>query len=406
MLGTALYFPHIDINDPAWLRSAILFWDEIQTIAPSAIEEPYQNEDSRICHAEGYLKPLRCDLQQQVIEDLGRQILRLGDRSDRNWRSLSQTENSFFESVGRADEITWELEEAFDEAGMHPGKLSPEMREFVFRHGISRMHRGKVPPGLRRMFRDIEMAQMHPEKMPRIMRDFFEGEANWDQRDGEWLLVDSRFANAYMSALAAKLSQKLELSPLTSHERAQGLSFRFMFDDVVDSSSEHAQGAMIGVVMRGLRVDASVPVKKLIKFREARKDQYLDFAGKILELSNKLNDADVSGGEELFIRAQETYKKNVEPSLRALKRELDQQSISTVWEGAYRAITISVPSAGALAYFTGLAGPALLGAGAALAAADIGVRGYLAGRKARASNPFSYLHDINANFGLPDFGEA
>jgi hypothetical protein len=48
----------------------------------------------------------------------------------------------------------------------------------------------------------------------------------------------------------------------------------------------------------------------------------------------------------------------------------------------------------------------LLGAGAALAAADIGVRGYLAGRKARAGNPFSYLHDINANFGLPDFGDA
>jgi len=406
MLGTALYFPHIDIDDPAWLRSAILFWDEIQTIAPSAIEEPYQNEDSKICHAEGYLTPLRCDLQQDVIEDLGRKILRLGDRSDRNWRDSHCTENPTFQSTGQIHDFTWELDEAFHEAGMHPGKMSPEMRQLLFQYGISRMHRGKVPPELRQAFHDMEMAQMHPEKLPYIMRNFFERGWHFDQRGGEWLLVDSRFANAYMSALAAQLSQKLAMSPLTSHERSHGLSFRFLFDDVVDSSTERAEGAMIGVVMRGLKVDTSVPVAKLIKFREARKDQYLDFAGKILEFSDKLSNAGDLGGKELFNKAQETYDRSIEPGLRALKRELDQQSISTAWEGAYRALTISVPSVGALAYFTGLAGPALLGAGAALAAADIGVRGYLAGRKARASNPFSYLHDINANFGLPDFGEA
>ena len=49
MLGSALYYPHIDIHDPMWLRSAILFWDEIQTIVPSAIANPYESEDTRIC---------------------------------------------------------------------------------------------------------------------------------------------------------------------------------------------------------------------------------------------------------------------------------------------------------------------------------------------------------------------
>lgn len=406
MLGSALYFPHIDIHDPAWLRSAILFWDEIQTIAPSVIEEPYQEEDTRVCHAEGYLRPLRCDLHPQVIEDLGRKILRLGDRENDNWWRTNKNNNPVFQSVQQADEIAWELEDAFDEVGMHPGKMSPEVRELAFQFGLSRMHRGKMSSSVRRVFRNLEMAQMHPEKMPRVMRDLFERGQPRGSRDGEWLLVDSRFADAYMSALAAQLSQQLAMSPLTSHERAQGMSFRFMFDDVVDSSRENALGAMIGVVMRGLRVDASVPVSKLLKFREKRKDQYLDFAGKIADLSRQLENAGEMEGEELFKKAQEAYGKDIDPSLRALKSELHQQSISTTWEGAYRALTISVPSAGALNYFTGLTGPALLGAGAALAAADIGVRGYLAGQKARASNPFSYLHDINANFGLPDFPET
>ena len=406
MLGSALYFPHIDIHDPAWLRSAILFWDEIQTIAPSAIEDPYLNMDTRTCQAEGYLRPLRCDLHPHVIEDLGRKILRLGDCENDNWWRARRIGNPVFQSVHQADEITWELEAAFHEVGMHPGKMTPEIRELAFQFGLSKMHRGKVPRSVQRIFRKLEMAQMHPEKMPRVMRDIFDRGHSNGPHDEEWLLVDSRFADAYMSALAAQLSKQLAMSPLTSYERAQGTSFRFMFDDVVDASRDSASGAMVGVVMRGLRVDASVPVETLLKFRQSRKDQYLDFAGKISELSEKLSDAGEVEGAELFERAQKAYDRDIEPSLRALKRELSNQSISTVWAGAYRAITISVPSAGALAYFTGLTGPALLGAGAALAAADIGVRGYLAGQKARAGNPFSYLHDIEANFGLPDFDDA
>lgn len=403
MLGTALYFPHIDIHDPAWLRSAILFWDEIQTIAPSAIENPYKLEDTKICQEEGYLRPLRCDLHPHVIEDLGRKIMRLVDRENDNWWSVNRTGNPVFQSVRYAEDFAREIEGAFHEVNMHPQKMSPELREFALQFGLSRMHQGKIPPRVQRMFNSLRMAQMHPEKVPHVMRDLFEMRQFTGASDGEWLLVDSRFADAYMSALAAKLSQQLTMSPLTSYERAQGMSFRFMFDEVVDTSPNNACGAMVGLVMRGLRVDASVPVSKLLKFRQSRKDQYLDFAGKILELSEKLSGAGGFEGEELFNRAQQSYDRDIEPSLRALKRELNNQSISTTWAGAYRAITISVPSAGALAYFTGLTGPALLGAGAALAAVDIGIRGYLAGQKSRASNPFSYLHDINADFGLPDF---
>jgi hypothetical protein len=41
MLGSALYYPHIDIEDGAWLRSAVLFWDEIKTISPNSVKKPY-----------------------------------------------------------------------------------------------------------------------------------------------------------------------------------------------------------------------------------------------------------------------------------------------------------------------------------------------------------------------------
>lgn len=54
MLGTALYYPHIDIDDGGWLRSAVLFWDQVQTIVPTSIKKPYTNSDTEICQQEGY----------------------------------------------------------------------------------------------------------------------------------------------------------------------------------------------------------------------------------------------------------------------------------------------------------------------------------------------------------------
>lgn len=64
MLGSALYYPHIDIDDPKWLRSAVLFWDEIKTIAPRAIRSPFQSEDTKTLWKEGYLERFRVFLNR------------------------------------------------------------------------------------------------------------------------------------------------------------------------------------------------------------------------------------------------------------------------------------------------------------------------------------------------------
>lgn len=285
--------------------------------------------------------------------------------------------------------------------------MSPEIRELALRFGLTRLNGGKLPLEIRGMFRDFEMARMHPEKLPHILRRAMELDSRYHDEDGDWLLVDGRFADAYMAAMASQLAQQLDISPLTSSEPTHGLSFRFMFDDVVESSNQSPAGALVSIAMRGLRVDTSVSVKRLIAFRRDRKDQYLEMAQQFGELSDEISQSgNGEDGEALLAKAQNTYDCKIEPQLRALKRELETNSIQAVWEGAFRALTVSVPSAGALGYFTGLTGGALLGAGALLTVADVGVRSYLAGRKSRNGNPFSYLHDVSANFGLPTFQEV
>ena len=403
MLGSALYYPHIDIHDPMWLRSAILFWDDIQTIVPSAIDEPYESEDSRICHKEGYLKPLRCDLHHEIIDDLGNKIIGSLDWRSRAAFQSSISRNEAFNGLDSPRATHFELEEVLYDVGIHPEKLSSELRGLALRVGLASMHRGKISPRIRDFFRGDRIARMHPEKMSFILRDILEDDRFLQEDNNDWIMVDRSFADAYMSALASRLSKQIDLSPLTSYGYAQGSAFKFMFDEVVDESPGHATGAVLGVIMRALKVDPSVPIDRLIKFRNDRADQYAEFAGQINELRIEIENSSGGNGQQTFERAQTLYSQQIEPNLRSLKRELENKSIKCLWEGAYRALTISVPSAGALAFFTGRTGPALLGAGAALAAADIGVRGYLEGRKIRGNNPYSYLHDIHSSFGLPKF---
>jgi hypothetical protein len=406
MLGSALYFPHIDIRDPLWLRSTLLFWDDIQTIAPSKIKNPYQNDDTIICHEEGVLQPLHCDMYPELIEEIGRKVLKTADSRSDISRAICQVDQGPSVTIGAARDagrISHDVEQTLEElTGMHPRRVPPELRELALRFGMARLHTGKIPSHLRETMRRFSFARMHPEKLPYILRDLLTLDHLHDD-DGDWLLVEGRFASAYMAALASKLAQQLSLSPLTPENEAHGLSFRFMFDEVVDGSQHQARGTLLNLTMRGILVDASVPIERIIEFKRSRKDQYLEFKAQIGELSATLECTDGDGPEAVIAKAKRIYDSKIERGLRQFKRELEQNSITSAWGGAITAATVSASSTTALAYFTGLSGSALLGAAASVSALSIGVKNYLAGRQLRISNPYSYLHDVQESFGLPDF---
>lgn len=47
MFESALYYPTIDIHNEAWLKSAALFWDRLETIVPESEENPYRRRSTR-----------------------------------------------------------------------------------------------------------------------------------------------------------------------------------------------------------------------------------------------------------------------------------------------------------------------------------------------------------------------
>jgi hypothetical protein len=401
MLGAALYYPHIDISNGGWLRSAILFWDEIQTIAPTSIQDPYSTRDTKICEEEGYLRPLRCDLHPEILDDIGQRVLKFLEEKDwkrkivREGYRTSPDRRALLHADKLGQSMKWRLGEL---VGVHPDKMSPAVRSFLLHpSSLSLISSGKISDNTISIIRDMEMFGVHSGEMSREMRRMAE-RLTADEGD-EWVIVDSRFAEIYMSTLAAILSKEIQLSALTDEVPSSGVNLRSLVDDVAASGDAAARGAIVSIVMKGLKVDPDASLKKLIAFRKARKDQLLELSGLFDELKSKIERS--SSSKELEDGAKRLFENKIQPGLQKLKNELHAQSIQSVWEGLQRGFTVSAAGGSALAYLTGYTGPLLLGAAAFITLSDVGVKSYLARSKARAASPYTYLFDVERNFTLP-----
>ncbi len=403
MLGSALYYPHIDIHDPKWLRSAVLFWDEIKTIAPRAVSKPYQNKETRVLWQEGFLEPLRCDLHPELLDTLGKRVVGLMDSGffRRHLDSESMRNDPNAGILLHADKVGMRIREQFRNAHIHPDKLSPEIRSLAMRAGLAQMHPEKLSPELRDFFDELQFIGMHPEKMSPHLQYLMRRAGRNHNNDGEWLLVDSQFAEVYMSALAALLAKETDLAALTSEEPSMGVNLHAMLDDVKPSAQSDKKGALVSFVMEAISIDPNIRIDKLLAFRRSHENQLAELSAQFEDLSSKITSCDTD--RELKERAKDAYVMRIRPKLEALRGELQDSSIQSIWEGVQRAVTVSVPAGGALAYFSGLTGTTLLAAGAAIAVTDVTVKTHLARKKARRASPYTYLLDVERKFSMQKF---
>ena len=70
MFESALYYPTIDIKNDAWLKSAVLFWDRIETIVPESMQQPYLRRTTRQLEDAGILIPHRVNPFSEDVRGL------------------------------------------------------------------------------------------------------------------------------------------------------------------------------------------------------------------------------------------------------------------------------------------------------------------------------------------------
>lgn len=368
-MSQALFYPWIDIQDEAWLKTSLLYWDSVRTIVPESIDAPYSTDTGRALRDSGFLVPLRVHSGMDEIEELTGDVL------------------SYLGTAEGAELL-------LSEGGGH-------------RHDI---HVEKLPYRLGRL------AEMHPEKLPHEIRHMLHSLTAPSRRGPEWLRVDEGFANFYMTLLATRLAERVGARLLTSLPAADRLAVTARLDAQFNGLIPWGMngpgrrwreyeafgprrrmprylvpGMLANLAIERMGIAPDTPVDRLIDFRERHRDELALFQTKMEQLAASV-EADLPV-EALRQRIADLHAREVAPAISGLKAALAGRRIKWLSDGLLKIGFLSAASSTMLVV-AGLAVPTALLAGAGISLIATGTMYNVDKRESLRANPYAYLLSV------------
>ncbi len=293
-LTRALYYPTIDILDEAWLKTAMLYWNEILTVVPASIHQPYNTRTSRAFYEAKVLLPYYVEPDEGVTQEL-KSDLRKYLKSRQAMRLLQR--KNYIKPVTIANPSS----------------------------------KGNLFPG-------DNFFEIHPEKVADSLHDLMRPFLN----DG-WYRVDENFKNFYMTLLATHVSRTCRAGLLTDRTVNSQLSNAVKLDAQFSHSivREHltndsertgiknlAEGALVSLALEGIRINPNTPVEQILKFREKYNSGLGRFRRRIADLSEIISSTESDSFEAYLQSIRDTYLNEISPEVSSLKEELNQSGIN------------------------------------------------------------------------------
>lgn len=287
LFENALYYPTIDINDEAWLKSAVLLWDTISTIVPDSEAEPYKNDWSRAFARADVLVPYKVSPTSVNFRGLENEV--------KAYLDSPEGKRSFKPRVGKRSDYHRTIDIVRE----------CQINDLLWRdYGDFRISVEKFGTGLQDVISDYVT-------------------------DDGYVITSPAFMNFYMTSLANSICQgddsKALLTDLTYTNDLTNVMMRHssnqrMGEDMI------AQGLMYKYIIQGFKIGPETPVDKLIKFREDYKDERNEFKYEISNLiqANKMEGLPAS---EVINQIGRIYKMKVLPTYNKLQRALDGMNI-------------------------------------------------------------------------------
>ena len=243
MAQTILYYPTINIQDSAWLRNAILYWDEVSSIVP------YEN----------YL-------------DFSPELLYL-------------QELGVYKAVYPKELFFSEFAEDFCDS------IVRRISAYETRPINGRIQKGRVRVHKNKIYAPALYELIHYRKLPPQLLDYF-GDKKYinDYSTDGWMEMDSKIAQIYMRTLAEysiKCSSKdIVLGTDTStHNREIYSPSRNRWD-------QETQCCKINIENFLPQPSMDVSFEDILEFKSKRKDELNAFRTKIRELETNIYNAD------------------------------------------------------------------------------------------------------------------
>lgn len=352
----ALFYPTIDINNEDWLKNAVLFWDEINTIVPSSITDPYQENTTQYLSDEGILKPMPVNPDHEFIEELTSDTL--------NYLNTNEGFQLLTQGQGRNSVI----------------------------------HRDKLPRDVSRLF------DIHPEKLPYEIQH----QLRSSMTDEGWFRVDSSFAVFYMTLLANKICEQKSIALLTDNSLTSNLSDLVRLDNQIAIKGREydfhhhmrnekyihlAQGLLTNLVIKGVKVSKTSSLEDVVKFKKTHRDELGLFRTNIAKLTKDIS-KDIPF-EAMQQQVADIYNDEFLPSYNNFKKALDGSGIKWISDNFMKISVISTSATSLPMALLGLALPQALLAGSGISLIT-SLISYNQDKKERLrSNPYSYLLSVD-----------
>jgi uncharacterized protein DUF6236 len=348
----ALFYPTIDIINEEWLKTAVLFWDEINTIVPSSIENPYKQNATQYLADQGILLPVSVNPDFDIIEDLTTETIDYINTNE-GFQLLTQ---------GRGQN--------------------------------SVLHRDNLPRDVSRLF------DIHPEKFPYEIQRMLRQSVT---EDG-WFRVDSNFAIFYMTLLANKICEQRSIALLTDNSLTSNLSDKIRLDNQIAINNRHydyhhrfhhekyihlAQGLLTNLIIDGIKISNNSSLEDVVDFKKRHRDELGLFRTNIAKLTQNVS-KDASF-EAIRQEIQDIYNDEFLPSYNNFKKALRGSGIKWV---SGNLMKVSVISTTAKVLF-GLALPHALLAGTGISIISSFISYNEDKKEKLRNNPYSYLLAAN-----------
>lgn len=242
MSESILYYPTINIQDGAWLRSAALYWDEVCSIVP---DENYVDISPELLYMQrrGCYRPI-----------YPKDIFLLG-----NSHEFSEAVEHYLLHVPRPH--------GYHSSTLHTSKLHHN-RKRIYSHGLAELiHYKKIPSEAIGFFTNSGIATVH----------------------GDWLEMDEVYVDRYMKLLAEFVIKCDRNDMVLSSDKAQ--SIREMYPKPVWRRAEYKAVSL--TLEKCLPIPAEdISFEQLLDFKEDRREELLSLQLKITELESKISKAE------------------------------------------------------------------------------------------------------------------
>jgi hypothetical protein len=373
-----LYYPWLDVHHIGWLKTALLYWDEVSTLVPEGVTVGRQHRETQAAAEAEALTPLPVRPNGTVVQQAD---AALRNRPGMQWiRALWRAERAPSNDLFSAN---WPLDLTMT------------------------IEQGKLP---------------------------FTSVTHGTDHDQPWVRLPTASAALYLSALAAAAAEEHRL-PLYTGEAglapwAESVHWSTdLRDDVLvparyeDPAAEKIRlpgpggleyqaheyrlmnrGAslLVHTTLEGISVSPDTDITKILKFREKHRTEMTAFRAEVENLGRQLGE-DYPTLEAMQEAARQAVKTRLDP----LRKDLGKARLSAGIQAGQDIVTATCLSpapalAAALAGFPPLAlglAIAVPGVAIALTVAKLYIQ-----RGRGGSSPFSYVVSLEKRFGRSDSG--